>query len=309
MRQSFNFLILFLFLTKCFATDIEKFLSLYEYERGYFPYEINLIKETPTLYEYSLKFPSSFGSGCVNNDTVHASYFEPKIKNKKFPAVVILHSWKARRAGKEKEIAKELAKNGIAGLVLVLPFHMQRSCKGRKFISEDLEKTIESVREAVIDIRRGCDWLEKRENIDSSRIGIIGISLGAIIANLSMGIDERFKVDVSILGGGNLAKILWKSPIIFGIKYKMVKRGWNLSKLEDRLKVIDPITYVGRIRERKVLMINGLFDFVIPKSCVEELWNALGKPSIIWLPTDHFTAVLLKGRIKRKAIEFFEGNL
>ncbi|MGQ9618931.1 MAG: hypothetical protein ACUVUG_08240 [Candidatus Aminicenantia bacterium] len=98
--------------------------------------------------EYNLNFPSPLKSECKKNDTIQAFYFEPKGENRKFPAMIILHSWNAKKMG---------------------------------------------------------------------------------------------------------------------------KKGYNLATLEEKLKVIDPISFAERIKVKKILMINGAFDFFIPKSCVVEM--------------------------------------
>ena len=62
----------------------------------------------------------------------------------------------------------------------------------RRMISANQEHSVEGMTQAVMDIRRAATWLAAREEIDSERLGITGISLGGIVAALTAGVDTRF---------------------------------------------------------------------------------------------------------------------
>jgi hypothetical protein len=49
-------------------------------------------------------------------------------------------------------------------------------------------------------------------------------------------------------------------------------------------------------------MLNARHDGVIPRRFTEELWQALGKPPLRWLPTGHATAFLCGGVIVREVL-------
>ncbi|MEJ2355726.1 MAG: hypothetical protein P8Y62_07500, partial [candidate division WOR-3 bacterium] len=51
------------------------------------------------------------------------------------------------------------------------------------------------------------------------------------------------------------------------------------------------------IDPERVLMINGLFDFIIPRQATLRLHRALGRPKIIWFPTDHLYLYVFKKKI------------
>lgn len=296
----------------------------------------HIIIERGTIYNRGLlSFPSPFNSGYPFNDTVYVDTFEPKEK-KQWPAVILLHSLRENKNGPAEWVAKKLAKNGFGAYLLHLPYHIKRTGKknrnGSFFITADVNRSVNAFRQAVIDTMALCDWLENREEITT--IGIIGISLGAIILNTVMGIDNRIKAGVSILGGGNIHYIFTRSIVtlplvIYGFfhglrikDYKKVSKDYieylkEARKTNDIEKIscpwqwflLDPLTYAHLNHPRNVLMINGRFDLIIPPRATIQLWEALRKPSIIWLPSTHITAGLFFNTIFHHTCKYLKSHL
>ncbi len=302
----------FLSLTSIIFCSQRDILDFFSYSSENISFKLKFLSEERNLKIYELEFPSFIRSGYPENDIVHSFYFKPEA-DFKVPAVIIIHGYKARKLKIEKEIAKKLAERKIAGVVLVLPYHSSRKPKnlssGKYFISDDLQKVRETFRQTIVDIRCLIDWLEKRDEIDGKRIGIMGTSLGAIIANLAMGVDDRIKAGVSVLGGGNYPKLLWKSLLTIPLKIKLILHGINPKIISHNLDIIDPISFSYRNRPRNVFMINGRLDLIIPPSCAKDLWEALGKPRIKWLWTGHYSIILIKNRVIKESLEYLEEQL
>ena len=68
------------------------------------------------------------------------------------------------------------------------------------------------------------------------------------------------------------------------------KREFNLEEVRSRLRVVDPLTYAGRLKDRQVLMFNAKFDKSVPPECTRKLWRALGEPEIHWWNSTHYSA-------------------
>ncbi len=297
---------LFLF---SFPQDI---LSFFDYSSEKIAFNLKIVSEEKNLKIYELEFPSFVKSAYLENDLVHSFYYKPEVDSK-IPAVIIIHGYKARKLRIEKDIARKLAERKIAGIVFVLPYHSSRKPKNlssrRYFISDDLQRVRETFKQTIIDIRCLINWLEKRKEIDGERIGIMGISLGAIISNLAMGVDERIKVGVSVLGGGNFQDLLWKSILTIPLKIKLISWGINKKMLAQNLGIIDPITFSHRNRPRNVFMINAKLDLIVPLSCAEDLWEALGKPKIKWVWSGHYSVIFMKNRIIKESLDYLEEHL
>jgi len=73
--------------------------------------------------------------------------------------------------------------------------------------------------------------------------------------------------------------------------------------------LVDPLTYSSFNNPRNVLFINGLFDFVITKRAVYELWERLGKPKLIWIPSTHYTIPIFFPYVLYLSRRFFENKI
>jgi hypothetical protein len=175
-------------------------------------------------------------------------------------------------------------------------------------MSADPQRLVESGRQGIVDLRCVLDWLETRPEMDSQRLGVLGISLGAITANLAMGVDERLAAGVAIVGGGDLADVMWRSPLAFPWKWKMQRAGITEPMLQEILRPVEPITFADRNRPRRVLMINGYHDVIVPESSTQKLWEALGEPPIIWLNSGHVSLFLVRQEVFEAAFAFLQAE-
>jgi hypothetical protein len=100
-----------------------------------------------------------------------------------------------------------------------------------------------------------------------------------------------------MLAGGDIARVTWESRELARVRDQWTKQGKTKEDLSALLKVIDPVTYSTNVRGRKILMLNASRDEVIPRACTESLWEAFGRPRIIWYEAGHISAIryLLEG--------------
>lgn len=168
------------------------------------------------------------------------------------------------------------------------------------------------LRARVIDTRRILDWTLRRQEIDPDRIGLVGLSHGALVGSLVAAVEPRIRAAALLLGGGDLAAIIRDSDqhSLERLRDKVLAEQaltresfhqWAAPTLED----VDPLTYAPLVSPREILMINARFDRVIPRSNVEALWRAFGRPELVWLPTGHYTAGLLTSYARHKISAHF----
>lgn len=283
---------------------------VYDYQRSGPDVAVKLVGEKPLFKKYRVSFPSKVQTGCHENDEVSGFYFEPKVEPRR-PPTVLLHSWLTNRLVLPiySHFANMVATSGIPCILPFLPYHLDRTPKmslsGVRFLKEDPSETLKSFRQAVVDVRTCLDWLEQRYGYHE--FSIVGISLGAVLACICMGVEARFKKGIFILGGGDMGEIVRSGLGTFFIR-KKAKVGSDENR---QSQLFDPLTFAHLIKQRKVLMINARFDPVIPRKSTMKLWHALGKPPIIWLPSTHITSCIFQGLIMKKTIEFlkFDGGV
>lgn len=288
------------------AATSEDCLSWYDYDAGAPAVEMSPLASRAGWREYQVTWQSRAPSGSPRNDLVHARYFVPE-GARGAPAVIVLHGWGMKTAQYEIELSRRAAAAGIAAVQLTLPYHLQRKPppgEPREMISADLDHSTRALRQAVIDVRSSIDWLRTRPEVDPQRIGVGGISLGALVGDVAFGVDERLAVGVSLLGGGDLPDLVQSSPLLIHLRRSLERREISQADLRERLRCLDPLTFAGRIPPRPMLMINGRDDVVMPPRLARRLWEAAGRPRMIWVRTGHYGLTLVRDQAYRVVIAF-----
>lgn len=270
-----------------------------------FPYEMTRRLESPGYSVWSVRFPSPIVTADVENNTVHAEYFRPT-RPGRAPGVVVLHILGADFA-LSRYMAARLAERGVAALFVKLPYYGERRPPGdpNRFLSADIERTVLAMRQGVCDVRRAGAWLAARPEVDPGKLGVTGISLGGIVASLATAVDPALNRGAFLLAGGDFARILWEMPE--GEKYKdlWVRSGRSFADLKALADPFDPLTYAPRLTGKRVMMIAGTVDEVIPPAATRALWEAAGRPPITWYDCGHYSAVGFLLPAIRQTVDFF----
>lgn len=276
-------------------------------EGATFPYEMEDLRRDRKYTVWAVRFPSPVESPDPENNTVHAEYFRPEGEGHR-PAVLVLHILGADFA-LSRYMAARLADRGVAAMFVKLPYYGERRPPGKKFLSAELERTVSAMRQGVCDVRRAAAWLADRPEVDPEKLGVTGISLGGIVSSLAASVDPRIDRACLLLAGGGLAEVLWEMPEAATFRGLWVASGRTKADLEALTAPFDPVTYAGGLRGKRVLMLNGNVDEVIPPRAALALWEAAGRPPIKWYDCGHYSAVgyLLPGI--REAVEFFAADL
>ena len=125
-------------------------------------------------------------------------------------------------------------------------------------LSPNLGRTLQSVRQAVLDCRAALDWLETQ---GYTRLAVLGTSLGSCIALIAMAHDSRIKITVQNHVSPYFADAVWT-----GISTRHVRAGieGNLS-LEELRRIwmpISPKAYLPKLAGtgKKSLLIHARYD-------------------------------------------------
>lgn len=258
--------------------------AIYNYDAKA-PLGDKLISEQPSFVATTKKFTLQGAQG----DTVPAYIVLPSgaSETNKAPAVVLLHG-KGGRAEEMLVAAQFLATRGYASVLPEIVGHGTRKADGpANLFSGEAQVLRDGVIESVQDIRRSIDLLTQQPEVDSRRIGLMGISLGAIMGSIVTGVDERIQTAVLVVGGGNWPLLLRDSQEGDVRRWRETKTATaeDLKLLED----IDPIHFAPHIAPRPVLMLNGKQDNIVPESAAKALFEALKEPKEQkWFEANHF---------------------
>ena len=279
---------------------------LYRLPEATYAFERELVLDQRDFTVSKVRFPSPIMTKDAVNNTVHAEYFQTR-KSGKQPAVVVLHILAADFA-LSRYYASRLAAEGVSALFIKLPYYGERRPPGHpnRFLSTDVEETSLAMRQSICDIRRGGSWLRDRPEVDPDRVGVSGISLGGITSALALAVDPALHRGVTILAGGNLDEILWTmdEPGADRWRAEWIKAGRTREDLRRFTHDYDPMTYADRLKGKKLLMMAGVTDEVVPPSSAEALWEAADRPSIIWLDCGHYSSAGFFLPAIREAVTF-----
>jgi dienelactone hydrolase len=254
---------------------------------------------------YRLQFPSPVTSSCPVNDTVHAEYYRPAGEGP-FPGVIVLDITGGNQS-LSRAIATQLAHNGIAGLFVQMAYYGPRRAPGstERLLSLDFDHTMAAVRQTVLDIRCATAWMASRPEVDCHRLGILGTSLGSLVAALSAEMEPKLGRVALLLSGGGLVDAYYDDP-----RAKPYRKLWELlggtkQRAEHLLAPVDPLTCATNLRRHRVLMIGAERDDIIPRKATEALWKAAGEQKIIWYDCTHYGAVLFFAPAMMHVVEHF----
>ena len=148
-----------------------------------FWYELEPALATPRYTVSLLRFPSPITTPDVENNVVHAEFFDPIGFPGRRPAVVVLHIL-GSDFPLSRYMAARLADRGVAALFLKLPYYGERRPKAgpspvpRKFLTADIERTVTAMRQGVCDVRRAICWLAGRPALIHHAWGLPGSAWG-----------------------------------------------------------------------------------------------------------------------------------
>jgi hypothetical protein len=266
-----------------------------------------------TTVEYVAEFPSAIRTAHTENDRVPLRIFVPAERIGPIPVVLILHYWGASDLKVERSMSSELNRVGIASAVLTLPYHLSRTPKGSRSgalaIQPDPTKLIENLEQSVSDIRRSIDFLQTRPEFQKDRMGIAGTSLGAIVSVLAYSVEPRISHAAFLLGGADLAKILWNSSRVVSEREAMRRRGFTEAKLRAALESVEPLTYLPARTSGKTFVIGAKFDTVIPPETTKTLIASLPGAQSLFIDTGHYGGVFVQRKLQREVARFFAAEM
>lgn len=184
-------------------------------------------------------------------------------------AVILAHGTGADRSSLLPE-TRLLAHAGFG--VLALDFPGQGSSAGRT-------RWGRGEREAI---GMAIDWLAARADVDPSRIGALGVSLGGYIVLQAAAKDSRLRAIVlastpaDIVDETRLASRRWGPLSEWPALWALQRSGMPYDELKPR-------DIIGSVSPRAVFLIGGAEDGWVPETEVRALYRAARDPKRLWI--------------------------
>lgn len=240
-----------------------------------------------------LRFPSDISTDVEQNNIVLAGITESGSFDH---ALVIFHHWNA--TAWNRRVADFFSRRGITVVEMALPYHFERSRPGSAYadymLGPNLGRTIQSVRQAVLDGRKLIHWL-KREGY--GEISVVGMSLGSWVAGLIAAHDPAVSKTSLFLTAGSLADMVWKGRATQSIRESLspvidltdLRRAWgplNVENYTPKLSRPDLGLHVVLAKRDKVVLPE------ISQKFTQRLREAGVQPEILELNCGHYSLAI-----------------
>ena len=218
-----------------------------------------------------LRFPSSERNGQPGN-LVDARYYQSHDSGRK-PLLIVLPIWATHT------FPSTVVSNGYAlhsggeanvlwmqGDGAIFDWFVIADVPDEESFYREVHAAVERFRAVAIDVRRLIDWAETRPEIDSSRIGIIGFSMSALVGANVAGNDPRVDTAVYVLGGAHPWHMMAECNLVVEYMRKSVSAtlDWDQEKyrsyFREQLYYGDPALWRGHYRPQNTLIIESSKD-------------------------------------------------
>ena len=246
------------------------------------------------LADSVITWRSAIDTPAPENDTVVARYFPTRNKGRR-SAVLILPHWNAQ-AGSYYDLAKLLNRMGMSALRLTLPYHEERMPpdleRADHLVAPNVGRTLQSVRQAVLDTRTAVHWLKEQ---GYERVGIVGTSIGSCTAFLAFVHDPAVNAGVFNHVSGYFADVVWHGLSTYHVRESLEKH-ISLDDLRELWRPISPVTYMPKLAEqswRPQRYIYTRYDLTFPYDLSREAMAELDRLGVkhdeVVLPCGHYT--------------------
>lgn len=190
-----------------------------------------------------------------------------------FPAIVVLHGFTGNKVAAFRKfviLARRLALLGVA----TLRFDF-RGCG-----ESEGDGALTSIESERSDARAAVEWLRGRPEIDGERIGVLGVSLGGMVAIETMADDEGLKTGClwAAVSRPALQLQIRATP---ELEEAMRRRGyaevdgWPVGQsFVEQMASMEPLLAAERMRGRRMLLLHGERDQSVPLAAVWEYAQA-----------------------------------
>jgi dienelactone hydrolase len=249
-------------------------------DRNLFAYDVNaplnlqkVVESTSNGVEVSAISFSSPDGGSVTG-----MLFDPVTRSSLRPGIVLMHGMPGT-ARDMAGYAQLLARYGAVVIAIDAPF-ARRSGQPVRFIAQDRAEQIQLIK----DLQRAVDVLRARPNVDAARIAYLGISYGGAMGALFVGIEQRIKAAVLVVGdGGLVSHFTGPEDSNFMASLPCATR---VDWFRD-MTSIEPIRFIPHA-STALLLQNGRSDNLVPEADAEELHTAVPQAAtILWYNAGH----------------------
>ncbi|MGG3926539.1 alpha/beta hydrolase [Metabacillus fastidiosus] len=256
-------------------------------------------------------FQSTISSGDSINDYITGELFLNR--NVDAPNVIFVHGWRMESNDRIKKIFHNRIVNNLGWNMyyFTLPYHFQRKPEnslysGEYMISANIQRTIQSTKQAIIDLRALIHRIKAQNN---NPIILVGVSLGGFITNLAATLESEIDVLISIFYANRLSYSIWNTIPGKFIKEDLECHGVNYNDLIKYWKITEPSQAIPIVKKDNILLISAKYDQYVHIEDTNYLWDSWGKPTRYVYNCGHSGIVLNRKKIAEDTLGFIEKRI
>ncbi|HVE13877.1 MAG TPA: hypothetical protein VNI01_10820 [Elusimicrobiota bacterium] len=261
-----------------------------------FPADVLVEADTHSFRLLEVRFPSPSPGPIPGNATVWGHLYLPRHgrDHGRPPCVLVLPVMAAPNVWIETRFVDELVRAGFAVMWIEMPYQFHRRPdplvpSGQVFLSRTAAGLRRNFEQSTEDARRALTWLRSSGLVDPDRIGLFGISLGAIVGASVYSRDERPRAAVFLLGGADLPDLAFDGEMTAAF---VRQAGISREELRRQWRGMDPVDFRERNHGKKVELLNARGDKVIPEANALKLRDAFPDSTQSWVPFGHYGAIV-----------------
>jgi dienelactone hydrolase len=212
--------------------------------------------------------------------TVDCGMLVPRSQGKRHPVIILLGGKATGKHAIDYAI-------GVDDVIIVAPdypYDPKDSYTLMEFLTE-----VPAMRSALLDmvpsVMLVMDYLWQRDDVDTTKIVLLGYSFGAPLVPPIVVHDRRATVAALVYGGGDLNSLIRHNVR----RYEGPATSTFVAALGALLlRPIEPLRYAEDISPTPLIMINGTHDEQIPSANAQLLYEKAREPkNILWLESRH----------------------
>jgi len=183
--------------------------------------------------------------------------------------------------------APQLHARGVNVVVPVLPLHGPRASgrvRGEDLMTIDLVDSMHGVAQATWDVRRVIAWV--RATQEATRIGLIGYSLGALVAALVSSLEDDLSCVVAGIPVVDLPG-LFRRHSRPAMARLAEEHGVLGPAADDVHRVVSPMAMSCKVPWERRFVFGGLADRMSTFGQARRLWEHWGRPALAAYPGGH----------------------
>jgi len=269
----------------------------------------NFILEPGAAGSFLLRYTSGLPTPYPENNVVHARYYAADGRLNEATgwgrrAVIVSPQWNADEQS-HVALCHLLNRFGISALRLSLPYHDSRRPpelnRADYLISANIGRTIQAVRQAVIDIRQAAGWLERQ---GYKQIGVMGSSIGSCVSWLAFIHDPRLEIGVFNMVSSWFGDVVWRALTTSHIR-AAIEPHLTAVELREMWRSISPSGHLHRLPEvrRPARLISARYDLTFLPDLTEIFMDDVARHGV---PADRKFLACGHYTIGRSPFKYFD---